>query len=657
MTSRYSGYTTHIPSGTTGVVYVAYNSFCARQSPSLAIYGFKDTYECFRFLQAAIADTTLGAVVVVPPVRPNMYGGDFSMSPNYQKALAEGRMGGDKHTYDPDASLCMNKGSTFNHLYGNDDATKYILHFYMCCVQNHFYFFSLAAVEAVFKLSTHTAIGKGLYQLASQVPLKTLGAICIDPRAKSPTKPAVKRLIEAYNLLPASNRVEPTRPHACTPDMAPHPKREFSINSVEHGPFMRAHWKAADLFTSSSISDSSSTAGSSQPATSLSSQPATSTPTATATTATPHGASSDGASSSTASTSQSAAAAPAPAAGEWQVRLSGVFTAYAEASTQHALEAALHTRGEQSVRVRVRGTEYIVQSVGSGRFQQVLASDATTVRDVRRHVVLEARTSPSTSTSTSTASTAGTSQPATSQSSQTATSTPAATATTATPHGPSSDAAVAAAVDSDDDFVASVRGKKQKTDISLQPSFIEIAAEHAITPAQTVDLPNTLPNSQSTISAEVRLKTAEAQLLLMQARAVLAEEQVSVMQARLAAAGPNPKFWYDLPLAAAALLPSSHRMPFLVIICLLGLAGYIMHVKHSNHQQPDVWSCESACMCHVAGEGGQPAAGEQHKGSRENRWRLGADSWYVDPSRPLRQRLAAAIRRPERLWSGASGAV
>lgn len=108
--------------------------------------------------------------------------------------------------------------------------------------------------------------------------------------------------------------------------------------------------------------------------------------------------------------------------------------------------------------------------------------------------------------------------------------------------------------------------------------------------SQSADTPSSAstPASTSTVSTSTStsLKTAEAQLLLMQARAVLAEEQVSVMQARLAAAGPNPKFWYDLPLAAVALLPSSHRMPFLVIICLLGLAGYIDFYTKSgrNHR-------------------------------------------------------------------------
>ena len=88
-------------------------------------------------------------------------------------------------------------------------------------------------------------------------------------------------------------------------------------------------------------------------------------------------------------TSAAPAAAPpaAPASvGEWQVRLGGQFKPY-DAAVQRTLEAAIDSRGEISANIRVRGQEYIIQSTGGAKFQQVLVSDHTKVRDVRRIVV------------------------------------------------------------------------------------------------------------------------------------------------------------------------------------------------------------------------------------------------------------------------------
>ena len=92
-----------------------------------------------------------------------------------------------------------------------------------------------------------------------------------------------------------------------------------------------------------------------------------------------------GDSSSAVAPAPAAPAAAAPAAsGEWQVRLGGQFLPYEDASVQSALEEALHVRGKKSKRVTVRGAQYDIKSVGGEEYQQVLVSDKSRVRDVRR---------------------------------------------------------------------------------------------------------------------------------------------------------------------------------------------------------------------------------------------------------------------------------
>ena len=91
---------------------------------------------------------------------------------------------------------------------------------------------------------------------------------------------------------------------------------------------------------------------------------------------------------STVAASSASGAGEDGASGEWQVRLGGRFQPYDDGAVQAALEAALIGRGEASARVTVRGQAYIIQRAGgaSTTYRQVLASDPTRVRDVRRVV-------------------------------------------------------------------------------------------------------------------------------------------------------------------------------------------------------------------------------------------------------------------------------
>ena len=68
----------------------------------------------------------------------------------------------------------------------------------------------------------------------------------------------------------------------------------------------------------------------------------------------------------------------------WQVRLGGQFKPYEDSSVQKALEEALHHKGADACEVSVRGQKYRVKSLGGDEYQQVLLSDTTKTRDVRR---------------------------------------------------------------------------------------------------------------------------------------------------------------------------------------------------------------------------------------------------------------------------------
>ena len=73
-----------------------------------------------------------------------------------------------------------------------------------------------------------------------------------------------------------------------------------------------------------------------------------------------------------------------PAPGEWQVWLAGTFKPYEESAVQKALETGLFTHGKAKVKVTVRNAQYWIHDLGGGKYQQVLVSDSTKTRDVRR---------------------------------------------------------------------------------------------------------------------------------------------------------------------------------------------------------------------------------------------------------------------------------
>ena len=99
----------------------------------------------------------------------------------------------------------------------------------------------------------------------------------------------------------------------------------------------------------------------------------------------PPGAPAAAASTQAASSSSVDAPATAPAPpGEWQVWLAGKFKPYEEAAVQKALETGLFTQGKAKVKVTVRNAQYWIHDLGGGKYQQVLVSDSTKTRDVRR---------------------------------------------------------------------------------------------------------------------------------------------------------------------------------------------------------------------------------------------------------------------------------
>ena len=69
----------------------------------------------------------------------------------------------------------------------------------------------------------------------------------------------------------------------------------------------------------------------------------------------------------------------------WEVELGGQLRAYEDASVQRELEAAFQ-RGDESARVLVRGTAYVVGGLQGAHPRQRLESDQTRTRRVARRL-------------------------------------------------------------------------------------------------------------------------------------------------------------------------------------------------------------------------------------------------------------------------------